>query len=177
VKKVKMAKKKVLVGTIGKPYGLKGWVKINSYTEPVSNILDYRPWYLEAPRKSSHPPILPIEIIEQRAQGQQILARLSTCTTPESACLYTNYKIYVEREKFSALVEGQYYWTDLEGLKVYTCENIYLGIISAIYATGANDILVIVDKKRHLVPFLLDQTIKSIDLENKIMIVDWEAEF
>lgn len=171
-----MAKKKVLVGTIGKPYGVKGWVKINSYTEPVGNIIDYRPWYLEAPNKSSSPPIL-IEIIDCRLHGQQILALLANCTAPESACFYTNYKIYVDREKFFPLTAREYYWTDLEGLKVYTCKNIYLGVIQAVFATGANDVLVITDTKRHLIPFLLDQTIKSIDLENKTMIVDWDAEF
>jgi len=171
-----MTKKKVLVGTIGKPYGVKGWAKINSYTEPVSNIIDYRPWHLEAPNKSSSPPVL-IEISDIRVHGQQILALFANCTTPESACLYTNYKIYIDREKLFPLADREYYWTDLEGLKVYTCENIYLGIISAIFATGANDVLVIMDKKRHLIPFLLDQTIKSIDLENKTMIVDWDAEF
>lgn len=171
-----MTKKKVLVGAIGKPYGIKGWIKVNSYTEPVSNILDYRPWYLEAPSKqpSFH---YYIEIVDSRIHGQQILVLLANCTTPESAYFYTNYKIYVEREKFFPLAKGEYYWTDLEGLKVYTCENTYLGIISAIFATGANDVLVIIDKKRHLVPFLLDKTIKSIDLENKTMIVDWDAEF
>jgi 16S rRNA processing protein RimM len=83
----------------------------------------------------------------------------------------------VDRQKFFPLTEREYYWADLEGLKVYTCENIYLGIISAIFATGANDVLVITDKKRYLIPFLLDHTIKSIDLENKTMIVDWDAEF
>lgn len=171
-----MAKKKVLVGTIGKPYGIKGWVKVNSYTEPISNILNYRPWHLRSPSKSLSPIL--IEIKSSRIHGQQILIRFENCTTPESACLYTNCKIYVDRDKFSPLAEGQYYWTDLEGLKVYTCENIYLGIISAIYATGANDILVIVNnKKRHLIPFLLDHTIQSIDLEGKTMIVDWDAEF
>ncbi|KAF5272351.1 hypothetical protein FQR65_LT17436 [Abscondita terminalis] len=154
-----MTKKKVLVGTIGKPYGVKGWVKINSYTEPVSNILDYQPWYLEAPNKPFSQPN-PIEIIDNCLHGQLILALLA------------NY-----REKFFPLAEQEYYWTDLEGLKVYTCENTYLGIIQTIFATGANDVLVITDKKRHLVPFLLNQTIKSIDLENKTMIVDWDAEF
>ncbi|MFZ0219788.1 MAG: ribosome maturation factor RimM [Candidatus Aquirickettsiella sp.] len=172
-----MTRKKVLVGTIGRPYGVKGWAKINSYTEPVWNILDYQPWYLEAPSKPSSSPIL-IEIIDSRIHGQQILALFASCTTPESAGLYTNYKIYVAREKLFPLAEREYYWIDLEGLKVFTCGNTYLGVIQAIFATGANDVLVIItDKKRHLVPFLLDQTIKSIDLESKTMIVDWDAEF
>ncbi|TLY47603.1 MAG: ribosome maturation factor RimM [Gammaproteobacteria bacterium] len=170
-----MTQKKVLVGAIGKPYGIKGWVKINSYTEPVNNILAYQPWYVAAPGKT--PSLSLIEIIDSRLHGQQILVLFSNSTTPESAGRYTNYKIYVERGNFFPLAEKEYYWTDLEGLKVYTCENAYLGIIQAVFATGANDVLVITDKKRHLIPFLLDQTIKSIDLENKTMIVDWDAEF
>ena len=170
-----MTKKKVLVGTIGKPYGVKGWVKVNSYTEPSNNIIAYQPWYLEAPGKVSS--LTLIEIVESRLHGQQMLVLFANCTTPELACRYTNYKIYVDRGKFLSLEEQEYYWTDLEGLKVYNCENVYLGIIQAVFATGANDVLVITGKKRHLIPFLLNHTIKSINLKNKIMIVDWDAEF
>lgn len=170
-----MTKKKVLVGVIGKPYGVKGWVKVNSYTEPVSNILAYQPWYIEAPGKTS--PLTLIEIMDSRLHGQHILVLFKNSTTPESVCRYTNCKIYVDRGKFFPLAEQEYYWADLEGLKVYTCENTYLGIIQAIFATGANDVLVITDKKRHLIPFLLNKTIKSIDLESKTMIVDWDTEF
>jgi 16S rRNA processing protein RimM len=173
-----MAKKWVLVGTIGKPYGVKGLVKINSYTEPVSNIIHYLPWYIEAPGKEEQErsPSL-IEVIDCHLHGQHLVAQLTNCKTPESACLYTNHKIYVDRQKFFPLAEEEYYWTDLEGLKVYTCENIYLGVVQAIFATGANDVLVIADQKRHLIPFLFDQTIKSIDLGHKTMIVDWDPEF
>ncbi len=170
-----MTKKKVLVGIIGKPYGINGWVKINSYTEPFTNLIDYHPWYLEAPgNPSAH---ILIDIKKCRLHGQQLLALFENCTTPESARFYTNYKIYVERDKFFPLAAREYYWTDLEGLKVYNREKIYLGIIQAIFATGANDVLVISDKKKYLVPFLLDRTVKSIDLKKKTMIVDWDADF
>ena len=170
-----MTQKKVLVGDIGKPYGVKGWVKVNSYTEPVNNILAYQPWYIRAPGRAS--PHTLIEIMDSRLHGKQILVLLTNCVTPESAGHYTNYKIYVDRGKFFPLAAQEYYWADLEGLKVYTCENTYLGTVQTVFATGANDVLVITDKKRHLIPFLLDQTIKSIDLKNKTMIVDWDAEF
>jgi 16S rRNA processing protein RimM len=172
---VQMRKKWVLVGSIGKPYGLKGWVKVNSYTEPFSNILHYRPWYLLAPGKG-HPPS-PIEISGDHLHGQHLVVQLANCKTPESACLFTNHKIYVEREKFFPLAEREYYWIDLEGLKVYTCEKVYLGTVQAIFATGANDVLLVVDQKRHLIPFLLDKTIKSIDIEHQTMLVDWDPDF
>ena len=171
-----MRKKWVLVGSIGKPYGVKGWVKVNSYTEPSSNILHYRPWYLLAPGKE-HPLSSPTEITGDRLCGQHLVVQLENCTTPESACFFTNHMIYVERQKFSLLAEKEYYWADLEGLKVYTCEKVYLGIIQAIFATGANDVLVVTDHKRYLIPFLLEKTIKSIDLEHQTMLVDWDPDF
>ncbi len=170
-----MRKKWVLVGSIGKPYGIKGWVKVNSYTEPSSNILHYLPWYLLAPGKEH--PLSPIEIMDNRLHGQHLVVQLKSCKTPESACLFTNRMIYVERQKFSPLAEKEYYWADLEGLKVYTCEKIYLGIVQAIFATGANDVLVVIGDKRYLIPFLLDKTIKSIDIEHQTILVDWDPDF
>ncbi|OJA00634.1 16S rRNA processing protein RimM [Rickettsiella grylli] len=170
-----LVRKKILVGSIGKPYGINGWVKINSYTEPFTNLIDYRPWYLEAPGKRSSSILVGVK--KCCLHGQQLLALFENSTTPESARFYTNYKIYVERDQFFPLHAGEYYWADLEGLKVYNRENIYLGIIQTIFATGANDVLVISDKKRYLVPFLFNQTIQSIDLKTKIMIVDWDANF
>lgn len=169
-----MQKNWVLVGSVGKPHGVKGWVKINSYTEPLSNILLYQPWYLAAHDKEV---LCPIEIQQHQIHNQRLVVQFENCQTPESAQLFTNHKIYVDRKQFSPLATQEYYWTDLEGLKVYTCENVYLGIIQTIFATGSNDVLIIEGEKRVLIPFLLDRTIKSIDLEQQIMIVDWDLNF
>ena len=163
----------VLVGSIGKPYGVKGWVKINSYTEPLSNILLYQPWYLTATDKEPYT----LEILHHQVHGQRLTVQFKNCQTPETARLLTNHKIYVARQQFSPLAHQEYYWTDLEGLKVYTCENIYLGIVQTLFATGSNDVLIIEGEKQFLIPFLLDNTIKSIDLEQETIIVDWDPDF
>lgn len=168
-----MEKNWVLVGSVGKPHGIKGWIKINSYTEPMSNILLYQPWYLSASEKAPHA----IEVRQHQLQGQHLVVQFENCRAPEEAHLLTNYKIYVKRKQFSALAHQEYYWTDLEGLNVYTCENMYLGIVQTLFATGSNDVLIIQGEKRHLIPFLLDNTIKSIDLEQKKMVVDWDPDF
>lgn len=167
-----MAKNWVLVGTIGKAYGIKGWVKINSYTEPTSNILTYHPWHLAAPHKENSP--FTMEIINYQSHHGRLTVQFAGCQTSESAALLTNHKIYVERQALSPLTEGEYYWVDLIGLKVYTRKKIYLGVIVDILATGSNDVLVVVDQNRYLIPFLLEQTIKSINLEQKTMLVDWD---
>ncbi|MES2998246.1 MAG: ribosome maturation factor RimM [Pseudomonadota bacterium] len=169
-----MTKNWVLVGSIGKPHGIKGWVKINSYTEPPTNILLYQPWYLSAYEKEA---FHPIEVQIHQIHDQRLVVKFENCQTPESARLLTNHKIYVERQKFSQLPHQEYYWTDLEGLKVYTCENIYLGVIQSLFPTGSNDVLIVEGEKKHLIPFLLDHTIKSIDLDQQIMIVDWDPNF
>ncbi|MDQ8039739.1 MAG: ribosome maturation factor RimM [Rickettsiella sp.] len=169
-----MQKNWVLVGSIGKAHGVKGWVKINSYTDPLSNILCYQPWYLT---KHDKEVLSPIEIRQHQIHNQRLIVQFENCQTPESAQLLTKHKIYVQREQFLPLGAQEYYWTDLEGLKVYTLENVYLGIIQTIFATGSNDVFIIEGKKRVLIPFLPGHTIKSIDLEQQVMVVDWDPNF
>ena len=169
-----MRKNWVLVGSVGKPHGIKGWVKINSYTEPLTNIILYKPWYLKTLDKEER---LLVKIAQHQIQNQRLVVQFENCQTPESARVFTNNQIYVERKQFFPLSSKEYYWADLEGLKVYTCEKIYLGVIQALIATGSNDVLVIEGEKRILIPFLLDHTIKSIDLDQQIMVVDWDPSF
>ena len=168
-----MQKKWVLVGSIGRLHGVKGWVKINSYTEPLSNILLYQPWYLIAADKEPYT----LEILYHQIHDQRLTVQFKNYPNPETARLLTNHKIHVDRQQFSPLAQQEYYWTDLEGLKVYTCENVYLGVVQTLLATGSNDVLIIEGKKRFLIPFLIDNTIKSIDLEQATMVVDWDPNF
>lgn len=168
-----MQKNWVLVGSIGKPYGIKGWVRINSYTEPSSNIFLYRPWYLSTVDQESYK----LAIIQHQIHQRQLLVQFENCQSPETVRLLTNHKIYVKRQQLLPLGPQDYYWADLEGLKVYTCENIYLGTVQSLFATGSNDVLIVIGKKRILIPFLLEKTVKSIDLVQQSMIVDWDPNF
>jgi 16S rRNA processing protein RimM len=169
-----MRKHWVLVGSVGRPYGVKGWVKINSYTDPLDNIILYQPWYVASLTDKAP---YALKTLHHRIQAQQLVVQFENCQTPESARLLTNHKIYVERKQFSPLGAQEYYWTDLEGLQVYTCENKYLGVVDSLFATGSNDVLVVEGEKRRLIPFLLEQTIKSIDLTEQRIVVDWDPDF
>jgi 16S rRNA processing protein RimM len=163
----------VLLGTIGKPYGLKGWVKVNSYTEPMTNIIQYQPWLLRKPNRPDHP----VYISHHRLQANQLVAELSGCLTSEDARQLTGSEICVPRKQLPGLTSREFYWTDLCGLKVYTTQHHYLGIVDHLIETGSNDVLVVIEKKRHLIPFLLDQVIKQVDLEKKTIYVDWDPDF
>jgi 16S rRNA processing protein RimM len=169
-----MTKNWVLVGSVGKPHGIKGWVKVHSYTEPLTNILLYQPWCLTADDEAN---AHPAKVENYQVHNQQLVVKFVDYQTPESARLLTHHKIYVKRQKFAQLPQQTYYWTDLEGLKVYTCENVYLGVVQSLFSTGSNDVLVVEGEKKYLIPFLLDHTIKTIDLDQQILIADWDLDF
>lgn len=173
-----IGKKWVLLGSVGKPYGLKGWLKINSYTEPASNIFTYQPWHLSPAEDEAA--LLPIKLLHHQINDQRLIAQFSGYDTPESAQILTNQLIYVPREQLPSLEATSYYWTDLIGLAVYNLAGEHLGEVKALLETGANDVVVIESEpgqKRLLIPFLLKKTIQHIDLKDAKMIVDWDPHF
>lgn len=165
-------KSKVIVGRVGTAFGVKGWLKIHSFTEPSENILKYNPWMLKQRGIWQA-----IEVAETAEQGTQLVIRFKNCFDRDVAQLYTNAEIAVEREQLPKLADNEYYWTDLEGLKVTNKAGVILGTIEYILATGSNDVLVVKGDKQYLIPFLLDQFVLNIDLANKNMLVDWDPEF
>lgn len=161
----------VIVGRIGAPYGVKGWVKIQSFTDPIENILEYQPWFI---RIKNEWQVLSYE--QAKKHGKGVIAKLPNFEIPEAAKKITNAEIAVTREQLPALT-GNYYWNDLHGLTVVNLNNATLGIVDHLFTTPANDVLVVKGTKEFLIPFLLPQFIKEIDLTKKIMVVDWDEEF
>jgi 16S rRNA processing protein RimM len=174
-----LGKKWVLVGSVGKPYGLKGGLKVNSYTEPFSNILAYQPWYLGNVSEVAET-LSPVVLVHHQIHDQRVIVQFEGYNSPESAQALTNQCIYVSREQLPSLDNQTYYWTDLIGLSVYDLAGEYLGTIKTLLETGANDVLVVEneqDKKRRLIPFLLEKTIKQVDTVHAKLIVDWDPHF
>jgi 16S rRNA processing protein RimM len=162
----------ITIGRFGAPYGVKGWMKIQSFTVPVENILDYEPWYIE-----QNGDWQAISLSGQRKHNQGVVATIEGCDDREQTVQYRNVDIAVPRNELPELEQNEYYWTDLEGLKVNTVTGKELGIIDHVFATGANDVLVVKGEKEHLVPYLLEQVVKKIDLDNNTMLIDWDTEF
>jgi 16S rRNA processing protein RimM len=160
------------VGRFGAPFGVKGWVKVFSYTDPIENILSYSPWQVQLNGQWQA-----LEILDIRKHHQTFIAAIKNCHSPEDAGQYRNAYIGILRSQLPELSE-QVYWSDLEGLTVNTVTGQTIGTISSIFATGANDVLVIgtPDNKEYLVPFLRDSVIKNIDLEQGRLTIDWDFE-
>ncbi len=167
-----MTDKKLCVGKISGVYGIKGWVKVHSYTEDRENILKYSPWLLQKDRQSKT-----VNVLTGRQQGKTIVASLEGVGNRSDAELLAGWDVFINSEQLPKIEHGEYYWADLVGLKVVTKNGIGLGIVDYLIETGANDVLVVAGDKERLIPFLQQQTIIKIDLEEGLMVVDWDPDF
>jgi 16S rRNA processing protein RimM len=168
------AGRRVLIGRIVGLYGVQGWLKIESWAEPRMRIFDYQPWLLDTAPGGE----MQVTGVKGRPQGKGIVAWLPGVDDREQAAALIGTDIHVAREQLPAPAEGEYYWVDLEGLEVVTTEGVMLGRVSHLFATGANDVVVVRDGARErLVPFVQGSYVRSVDLSAGRMVVDWDPEF
>ncbi len=165
-------RERIEVGKITGIFGVKGWVKVFSYTEPRENILNYSPWLLSKGDKTRE-----VQLLEGKRQGKTIVAHLQDVDDRDTAAELCGWDVTVAYGQLPETREGEYYWTELVGLQVVTLDGVDLGRVDYLIATGANDVLVVKGDRERLLPFLQGQTIVSIDLQHGRMIVDWDPEF
>lgn len=158
----------VVIGRFGRVHGIKGFIQVHSFTEPHENIFEYQPWHITIKKNWC-----PISIHQQQMSGGKFLVQIENYMTREEASSLTNLDIAVPRNTLPEL-EDQYYHHDLIGLKVYNNNQDYIGEITEIFSTGANDVMMVSGEKQVLIPFVWDIYVKSIDLDAKQMIVDWD---
>jgi 16S rRNA processing protein RimM len=168
----------LVMGKVGAPWGIKGWLKLQSYTDPPENLLDYRHFVLTGARGAGQGRI-DIEIDDARVQGQGLVGHIKGCDTPEAAGLYTGGELWIAKSALPALDEGEgYYWHQLEQLTVKTLDGVVLGKVDHLLATGANDVLVLRDAegKERLLPYV-PQVVRKVDLGKGEMEVDWQPDW
>ena len=161
---------KILVGKISNPHGIKGWVKIISFTDPIENILSYKKWIIsdKETEKTYH-------LEESRVQGKKIVIKLENVNDRNDADLLKNSVIHVNRSDLPELDENSYYWEDLVDFNVIDIKGNPVGKVDSLFRTGSNDVLVIIDetKERLLVPFIIEEVIKYVDLAKELISIDW----
>lgn len=168
----------VPLGKINGLFGVKGWLKVYSGTQPRDNILTYSPWYLKRDGQWQA-----FELLAGKAHGKGVIAHLAGCDDRDIAAGLIGSEIAIKREQLATPEPGEYYWSDLTGLKVINLEGIELGYIDSLLETGANDVIVVYGpgdkgkKRERLIPYITDQVVREVNLEQGFMIVDWDAEF
>lgn len=163
------------VGKISGVFGVKGWVKVFSFTDPRDNILEYKPLYVHR-----HGDWVPIEVNGGQLQGKAVVMSLEKVTDRNHAMTLIGSELAIKRSQLLETEEDEYYWADLVGLTVINTENEKLGIVDHLLETGANDVLVVNGPDadtQYLIPFVLERTILQVDLEKKLIQVDWQADY
>lgn len=166
------AARRIAVGKVSGVYGVKGWLRIYSYTQPRENILNYSPWFLAKDGEFEE-----YCLVAGQRQGKGVFARLEGVDSREEAACLCGGQILIAREQLPPTSRGEYYWADLVGLKVYTSTGVFLGEVRDLMETGANDVLVVQGERERLIPFIQGQVIKTIDLEEGVIFVDWDPDF
>ena len=167
----------LIVGRISGVYGIKGWVRIHSFTEPADNLFGYGDWKIR--RRDQWEAI---EIDSGREHGKGLIAHIVGIDDRDAAELLKGCDIAVPRELLPALEQDQYYWHQLEGLEVWTCGQC-LGQVDHLLETGANDVLVVkpcegsIDSRERLIPWVQGQYVTQVDLEAATIEVNWDPEF
>lgn len=169
----------VVLGKLTSPYGVKGWLKVYSYTGPMEGILDYAEWVLRHDGR-----LVRRRLVQGRRHGKGLVALLEGVDSREAAEALAGAEILLPKAELPELSGDEYYWHQLEGLKVVTREGVVLGRIAYLFETGANDVMVVkgggedaIDDRERLLPFLPDDVVLEVDLEAGVMSVDWDPEF
>jgi 16S rRNA processing protein RimM len=169
----------VVVGRLTTPYGLKGWIKVHSFTEPRENLLGYRNCQINRQGVWQA-----LEVEAGKEHGNGLIMKLKGIETPEQARLYSGSDLAVPVSELPPLQDDEIYWRQLEGLRVISEPGeVLLGTIDHLFETGANDVVVVkpcagsIDDRERLIPYLLERVVKSIDLPAGVMKVDWDPEF
>lgn len=160
------------MGRIGGLFGVKGWVKLLSYTEPRTALFDYQPLYLAEGDNWR-----PIELEQSQSHGKGLIAKLAGVDDRDTAAALSGREIAIHREQLPSPASGEYYWADLQGLRVVTVDGVELGRVDHLFSTGANDVLVVRGERERLIPFLRDQVIHGVDLDAGTIRVDWDPAF
>ena len=166
------ADRSILLGRISGVFGVRGEIKIESWTDPREAIFRYQPWTLARGGVSS-----PLAGVRGRNHGLALVASVPGIDDRDRAQELVGSEISVPRNALPPPKPGEYYWVDLEGLGVQTVEGIVLGTVSHLFDTGANQVLVVQGDRERLIPFVQPRYVTEVDFETRRIVVDWDADF
>jgi 16S rRNA processing protein RimM len=169
----------LVIGKIGAPYGVKGWVKIISYTHDLDGVFTYSPWLLGQEQEGTE-----YAVDQWRTHNKGLVAKLVGVEDRDGAESIKNLEISIKAEMLPELDNDDVYWRDLVSMQVITVQGYNLGVIKELFETGANDVMLVkanlndaYGQKERMVPYLLDQVVKQVDRQAKTITVDWDPAF
>jgi 16S rRNA processing protein RimM len=163
----------IVLGKITGAFGVKGWVKVHSYTAKMADIFNYQPLYLGINKEWKV-----ARLVSYQAQAKGLVAQFEHIQDRDLALKLAGTEIAVSRHQLPSLEAGEYYWSDLEGLTVVTINGVVLGQVDHLLETGANDVLVVKHATgERWLPWVMDKVIQRVDLTTGLIEVDWDPDF
>ena len=163
----------VVLGKLAGAFGVKGWVKVHSYTATVADIFNYQPLYFKVNQEWQT-----VKLVSYQQQSKGLVAQFEHIQDRDVAIKLTGTEIAVQRSQLPSLDSDEYYWSDLEGLSVVTTTGEVLGKLDHLLETGANDVMVVKHATgEHWLPWIMDTVIKRVDLVSGLIEVDWDPNF
>jgi 16S rRNA processing protein RimM len=159
------------LGRVGAPWGIKGWVHVDSYTDPPDGILEYRRWMLRlgSGERVSH------RIAEGHPHSDRIVARLEGIEDRDRAAALTGAVIEVDRAELPPTGEREYYQADLIGLPVRNLEGVALGKVDYFVESPTGPMMIVKGEREYWIP-AVPQHLKKVDLAAGSIEVDWPVE-
>jgi len=157
----------VMVGKVHGAFGVRGWLRVESFTEVELDILEYQPWTIDGRE---------YRVGEGKPHGRGLVVRLEGIDDRDYAEAIRGKDIGVPSSQLPPAEDGEYYWRDLLGLKVVTVEGVELGAIESMMETGSNDVMVVNGDRERLLPWI-ESTVISVDLKARVVTVQWDPEF
>lgn len=169
----------LVVAVIASAFGVKGWLNIKSFTDPLSNVLGYRDCFVAVDGKWQ-----PVTVEDGKPHGKGLVIKLQGCDDRSSADKYKGCQLAIDRMLLPEAAEGEYYWYQLENMQVRLADDeaSLLGKVSHLIETGSNDVLVVVpcegsiDQRERLLPYR-PECVLEVDLETNVISVDWDINF
>jgi 16S rRNA processing protein RimM len=153
------------IGRVVKPHGVKGRVKVEYFGEDLRRITLYREIFIKDEKDKPKA----YEVLEAIPQPPRLILRLKGIEKIEEAEPLIGKEILIEKEALLKLGEGEYYWTDILGMKVATEGGKEIGKVREIFRTGANDVYVVEGKRGEILLPATEEVIRSIDVKRGMM--------
>jgi len=168
--------RRIEVGRLGAAHGVRGWLRVQSFTEPPQRLFEWKLWRLQSQGDGKDGAIREVILLEARPQGNGWIARLEGVEERDAASRLTGQMILVEREALPPAEGREHYRDDLVGFEVKNLEGALLGAVDHYIDTPANAVMVIRGAREYLVPVTAQHLLK-VNTESRSLIVDWPEDF
>ena len=161
----------LVMGRVVAPFAVKGWIKVQPFTEMPAGLLEYPVWWLGRDGKW-----VERALQEGAVHGKTVVAKLAGCDEREAAAALQGLEVAVPREQLPGSQVGEYYWADLLGLEVHNLQGESMGRVDRLLETGANQVLVVHGDRERLIPYVA-AVVVAVDLAKGEIVVDWGLDF